>query len=179
MKKLFIPLIIILAGILVYAGINSSATDIEHINSARSEETPSYAAVEGSLMASEHIMAATNTIRSKQGLNRLKTSQLLIESACNKLDHMVQNNYWSHDAPDGTTPWTFIDKAGYQYKAAGENLAYGQKTTEQLMQNWMDSPTHRENIEDSKWDEQGVCTKYVRFQGSDTWLTVHHFGVRS
>ena len=177
-KKLWILVIIALVGGTVYWAIDNTQYK-SSISSTSTEQEATYADATGSEMNAEYIMSSTNKLRVRERLNRLKTSNLLTESACLKLDDMVAKDYWAHDAPDGTEPWTFFNKVGYRYRSAGENLAYGQKTVEGLMEDWMNSPTHRDNLLASKWDEQGVCTKFVHFQGKDVWLTVHHFGVRN
>lgn len=138
-----------------------------------------YAKSNGEALSADNIMAATNAQRSSQNLHPLVTNEKLNASACAKLDNMVQDGYWAHDNPNGTTPWSFIEAAGYKYQSAGENLAYGQMSTPEVMEAWMNSPKHKENIVDTKWMEQGVCVKYVSFANNkDVFLMVHHFGVR-
>jgi hypothetical protein len=68
---------------------------------------------------------------------------------------MIDNDYWAHIAPDGTTPWSFIDDAGYVYIKAGENLAYGFATSSGTVDGWMNSPGHRANILDEEFEEVG------------------------
>jgi hypothetical protein len=63
-----------------------------------------------------------------------------------KADNMVQQNYWSHIAPDGTTPWQYFQKVGYSYSVAGENLAYGFSTSDQIITAWINSAEHRANV---------------------------------
>ena len=129
-------------------------------------------------LSANSIMAATNIERMNNGLSPLVADERLIESSCKKLDDMVAGNYWAHISPTNRTPWQFIKEAGYNYRSAGENLAYGQKTVTSLMNAWLESPTHKENILDKRWKDQGVCTKLVNFQNMQVSLTVHHFGSR-
>ena len=58
---------------------------------------------------------------------------------------MASRDYWSHDSQDGTEPWEFIRKYN-NYNTAGENLAYGQISEEEVVTEWMNSETHMENL---------------------------------
>jgi hypothetical protein len=63
--------------------------------------------------------------------------------------------------PDGKQPWSFVDTAGYQYEAAGENLAYGFGTSDQVMAAWMHSTEHRANILNANYQDVGFATANV------------------
>ena len=117
-----------------------------------------------------------NQERIKAGLQPLEHSEKLKASACAKLDHMVENNYWAHTSPDGVEPWHWFSLVGYGYVRAGENLAYEQKEESILVEGWMRSPTHKENIVGS-FTEHGLCTRAVEYQGGKHNVTVHHFGI--
>ena len=69
---------------------------------------------------------------------------------------MAARGYWSHDTPDGQTPWSFMIAAGYDYQTAGENLAYGFDTSADVMTAWMNSPDHRANILNSTYHDIGI-----------------------
>ena len=64
-------------------------------------------------------------------------------------------NYWSHYTPSGEAPWVFIDKSGYAYSKAGENLAYGFSTSDETINGWMNSPSHKANLLDEAFSEVG------------------------
>ena len=70
---------------------------------------------------------------------------------------------FDHTRPDGSSCFTALDEAGIRYRAAGENIAYGQRTPEQVVEAWMDSPGHRANILSSYFTAIGVG---YRSQGS-------------
>ena len=79
---------------------------------------------------------------------------------------MVQRDYWSHNAPDGTTPWSFVESNGYEYQAAGENLAFGFMNSQQVITGWMNSPEHRANVLNRNYQEIGIgITESLNFQG--------------
>lgn len=123
--------------------------------------------------------ALVNERRAEHNQKPLATNAKLRESACAKADHMLANDYWDHISPEGVTPWTFIKKAGYDYKEAGENLARGFKDDTKLVQAWMDSPTHRANVLDSKFTEQGICERDGTLRGKATRLVVQQLGAQS
>lgn len=125
----------------------------------------------------QKIYELVNSERAKEGLNPLTTNVLLEQSACLKAQDMLDKNYWSHDAPDGTQPWFFFENTGYVYDLAGENLAYGYRTDEALVDGWMKSELHRKNIL-ANYEESGLCVlNNITYQGDvGTNLIVHHFG---
>lgn len=117
------------------------------------------------------LTADTNKERVAAGLGALALSSALDSSASAKCIDMQQKNYWSHNSPDGKTPWTFINTFTPIYYKAGENLAYGYKTNEAVTAGWMNSPSHRANILDPVFKNVGfgICD----FRG--TKLVVQHF----
>jgi hypothetical protein len=118
----------------------------------------------------------TNSKRAELGLAPLQVNGSLNQAAIAKANHMFGNNYWAHIAPDGTTPWVFIKNAGYRYAVAGENLARDFDTTGAMVNAWMDSPTHRENIVNPKYTEIGIAVVNGTLEGIETTLVVQMFG---
>lgn len=116
-----------------------------------------------------------NMERAIAGLPRLKHSDPLYRSACNKAQDMIAHNYWSHDSPDGVTPWYWVKNADYQYQNIGENLAKGFAGPKETVQGWMNSPTHKENLL-GDYTEQGICAVKGELQGAETTLVVQHLG---
>jgi hypothetical protein len=97
-------------------------------------------------MNADILLRDSNDYRSRSNLPALHTNDALTRAAQAKADNMVSENYWSHVAPDGTTPWYYFQKVGYSYSVAGENLAYGFSTSDQVVTAWMNSQEHRDNI---------------------------------
>lgn len=122
------------------------------------------------------LLDLTNKEREKEGLNDLTMNSQLSEAAEKKAEYMFAHNFWAHNAPDGTTPWVFFKNAGYNYLYAGENLARGFSTSEDVVQAWMDSPTHRQNVLSRNYKEIGFAVKEGRLLGEDTVLIVEMFG---
>lgn len=69
---------------------------------------------------------------------------------------MVDNNYFSHTSPTYGSPFEMLKQFNIQYTAAGENIAQGQRTAEQVVNSWMDSPGHRRNILSQKFTQIGI-----------------------
>ncbi len=123
------------------------------------------------------LIVLVNKARTDNGLPALAVNEKLNASACAKADDMIAKNYWSHDAPDGTGPWYFFDQVGYNYKTAGENLAYGHPTAKSTVEGWVKSPLHYKNIAMPDFTEMGMCSRLAPFQGRvQTNVMVNHFG---
>jgi Cysteine-rich secretory protein family len=106
-------------------------------------------------VSASELLSDTNTQRLDDHESPLLLNDRLTSAAQAKADDMVARNYWSHDTPDGQTPWTFITAAGYSYASAGENLAYGFSSSSALTNGWMNSPEHRANILNQHFSQVG------------------------
>ncbi len=104
------------------------------------------------------LLQQTNGVRVSYHEPALQLNPDLTAAAQAKANDMVKRNYWNHLTPDGKQPWTFIVTTGYQYEAAGENLAYGFGSSDQVMTAWMDSKEHRANILDADYQDVGFAT---------------------
>lgn len=122
------------------------------------------------------VLSQTNDERQKLGLPPLTYNEALSKSAAAKAADMFINNYWAHNSPQGKTPWSFFKSAGYQYSIAGENLAKDFYDTDGLIKAWMNSPTHRENIVNTKYKEIGIAVVNGVLNGIKTTLVIQHFG---
>lgn len=101
------------------------------------------------------LLSATNSERTGNGVAALTGSSKLNNAAQAKANDMVARDYWSHQTPDGQQPWVFITNAGYEYVAAGENLAYGFMTSSETVTGWMNSPPHKANLLSGTFTEVG------------------------
>jgi len=101
------------------------------------------------------LLKSTNIARQDSQAKALAINPILNAAAQAKADDMVKRNYWSHITPDGKEPWSFIATAGYDYAKAGENLAYGFDSANQVIDGWMNSTSHRRNILDRSYSEVG------------------------
>lgn len=123
----------------------------------------------------DDLLRITNADRQSNGLPALSLNRELTNAAKAKADNMFANNYWAHFAPDGTSPWFFIKQAGYDYSYAGENLAKGFTSTTDIVQAWINSPSHRENMLSNKYKDVGFAIEEGNLLGEDTVLVVEEF----
>jgi uncharacterized protein YkwD len=70
---------------------------------------------------------------------------------------MAEHDYFEHQDLNGKSPADRVRAVGYREKRVGENIAYGPKTVEEVVQGWLDSPGHCENIMDPKFVEMGIA----------------------
>lgn len=124
----------------------------------------------------EQILAGINTRRVEFGLTPLTLNPRLTQAALSKASDMFTFDYWAHTSPQGKEPWDFIKAAGYQYRYAGENLARDFGDTASLIDAWMASPTHKDNIINPRYTETGLAVVNGTLQGIETTLVVHFFG---
>lgn len=130
-------------------------------------------------ITSEQLLTLLNSERQKDNLETLNLNPELSAAALNKANDMFSKNYWSHNAPDGTTPWNFIKDSGYVYVYAGENLARGFTTSSDVTKAWLASPSHKENMLSSNYSDVGFAVVSGKLDGEDTVIVVEEFGSRN
>lgn len=104
----------------------------------------------------EAVVKLVNAERAKEDLPALKVDWELARVAKHKSQDMKDKNYFSHTSPTYGSPFTMIQNYGIQYRSAGENIAKGQKTPEQVVNAWMNSSGHRANILNKNYTHIGV-----------------------
>lgn len=125
----------------------------------------------------EQVLEKTNGRRKEHGLPELSLNNRLSDAARRKGSDMFTFDYWAHTNPqNGTDPWYFFDAVGYQYRFAGENLARDFATTDPMVQAWMDSTTHRDNLLSPRYRETGISVVNGTLGGIETTLVVQLFG---
>lgn len=125
------------------------------------------------------VLELTNQKRAEKGLAPLTINSKLNESAQRKAGDMFAFNYWAHISPSGRNPWSFFQEVGYKYIYAGENLARDFMNSEAVVEAWMNSPTHRDNILNGNYKEIGLSVVNGTLNGVETTLVVQHFGAAS
>ena len=122
------------------------------------------------------VIDLTNLERNTQGLLALKPNSSLAKAANLKAKDMIEDDYWAHFAPDGTSPWYWFGLVGYKYTWAGENLARDFATSGGVVSAWMASSGHRANLLNSNFTEIGIGVEDGNFQGEDSTIVVQFFG---
>ena len=102
------------------------------------------------------VIRLVNEQRAKNGLKALTANWELSRVARYKSQDMAVNRYFSHTSPTYGTPFQMIKAFGLTYRTAGENIAYGQRTPQTVVNAWMNSSGHRANILSASYTQIGV-----------------------
>ncbi|WP_413173334.1 CAP domain-containing protein [Anabaena azotica] len=124
----------------------------------------------------QRVLELVNQQRSQNGLLALTLSQELDQAADKYSDRMATGDFFSHNDPNGSTPFTRMKAEGYNYTWAGENIAAGYATPELVVQGWMNSAGHRANILNANFTHMGLGYTYL---ANDTGTTnYNHYWVQ-
>ncbi|WP_199613599.1 CAP domain-containing protein [Paenibacillus alkalitolerans] len=102
------------------------------------------------------VVTLVNKERAKAGLKPLAKDSALSAMALDKAKDMHYNNYFSHTSPTYGSPFDMMKSYGIRYTYAGENIAMGQRTPQEVMNAWMNSQGHRQNILSPNFTTIGV-----------------------
>lgn len=120
----------------------------------------------------QQVVDLVNKERAAAGLPALKANTKLAAVAEKKAEDLRDKNYFDHQSPTYGSPFDMMKQFGITYTSAGENIAKGQRTPQEVMNGWMNSPGHRANILNSSYTEIGVG--YVT-DSNGTAYWVQHF----
>lgn len=104
----------------------------------------------------QEVIRLVNVERSKAGLPALKEDWELSRVAEHKSMDMQKRNYFSHTSPTYGSPFDMMKSFGIDYRSAGENIARGQRSAEEVVDAWMNSEGHRKNILNRNFTHIGV-----------------------
>ena len=104
----------------------------------------------------QQVFELVNKERAARGLATFKYNTNLAYVARLKSQDMINKKYFSHTSPTYGSPFEMMEQFGLRFSAAGENIAYGQRTAAEVMNAWMNSPGHRANILSSAYTTIGV-----------------------
>lgn len=122
----------------------------------------------------ESVVRLSNEERGARHLSPLKVNEKLTRAARAKAEDMLRRQYFKH------AEWeSFIQRSGYRYCLAGENLGFAHTTAAEVVQAWMESPSHRANLLKGKYREIGVAVVRGKYKGiEDVTITVQMFGTK-
>lgn len=106
--------------------------------------------------AQQNVLRLTNAERTKAGLPELRVHPALSRAAQDYATLMAVRGHFSHTGPDGSQPSDRAQRTGYPSRYCGENIAMGQRTAQEVVEGWMRSTGHRENILRPQYQEIGV-----------------------
>ena len=124
----------------------------------------------------EQLLTLTNAKRQEAGLSPLALNGQLSQAAAGKAADMFAKGYWAHTSPDGKLPWDFIVGAGYKYTVAGENLAKNFNNSSGVVDAWLASASHKENLLKPGYRDIGFAVVNGTLNGEETTLVVQMFG---
>jgi hypothetical protein len=122
------------------------------------------------------LLDQTNKMRVQAGVPELKINDKLNKAAYLKAKDMFADQYWAHNAPDGTEPWKWFGDVEYNYNEAGENLAKNFTSTSAVMTAWMNSPEHKTNVLKNNYEDAGFAIVSGELNGEPTSLIVALYG---
>ncbi len=121
------------------------------------------------------IISFTNKERKENNVPTLEENEKLNEAARLKAQDMASKGYFAHYSPEGTSPWFWFTKVGYDYQKAGENLAVNFDDSKEIVDAWMNSPTHKENIIKEGYTQIGIGTATGIHKGKEATYVVQLF----
>ena len=126
----------------------------------------------------DEVIRLTNEKRLANGLSPVTLNPLLSQAAGAKGADMLNKDYWAHVSPDGIEPWKFFKDEGYSYHYAGENLARDFSNPASVVDAWIASKSHRDNLLSPKYKEIGIAVVEGDLSGVDTTLVIQFFGTK-
>ena len=132
-------------------------------------------------ISAQRVLALTNEVRQQYNLPIVQEDSLLDKAAQEKAQDMLKNKYFDHFSPTGISPWYWIDKSGYDYYYAGENLAMNFLDSEEVIKGWLNSPAHKENLLNKDYKDIGIAVLSGDFnnEGINRILVVQMFGSKA
>lgn len=128
------------------SGVNIGSSD--NSQNANNSSTSAYAS---------QVVTLVNQERTKVGLSALTSDPALASMALDKAKDMYNNNYFDHNSPTYGSPFDMMKAYGIRYTYAGENIAKGQRNPQEVMNAWMNSTGHRQNILSPNFTKIGVA----------------------
>jgi uncharacterized protein YkwD len=118
------------------------------------------------------VINLANAFRNTNGLPSLKFNSKLAAIAQAYSQTMATQDFVAHQSLDGSQPWDRMTAGGYKWTRSAENIAAGQETPEEVVQSWINSPSHRANLLDPQLKETGVG---YYFLAADTGNTNYNY----
>ncbi|WP_273834494.1 CAP domain-containing protein [Guptibacillus sedimenti] len=138
------------------APAETEAVPSESKQAEQAEPTKEAEAETGLSEFEQQVVNLTNEERTKAGLPALEVDTELSKVAQAKSEDMRDNNYFAHNSPTYGSPFDMMNQFGVDYQSAGENIAKGQQTPEEVVNAWMNSEGHRKNIMNGSFTHIGV-----------------------
>jgi uncharacterized protein YkwD len=123
---------------------------------AQRDVSPASVSMSPTAPVQQQMLALVNQNRQRGGCGSLSLDRRLIVAAYGHAADMARRNYFAHESPNGDGSSDRMSEAGYRWSRYGENIARGQDSVYEVVNGWMHSPVHRENIMDCKLEQMGI-----------------------
>lgn len=118
----------------------------------------------------DRVIELTNNFRAQNGLSPLEFDAQLASAAQTHTENMAFQDFFSHTGADGSDVGDRVTNTGYNYSTVGENIGAGYQTPEAVIQGWIESPGHRENMLNPNFQEIGVGYFFLEEDtGNQNW----------
>lgn len=126
-------------------------------------------------ISNEKIIELTNKERQIRNIPLLESNNLLSQAAEDKAKDILNNQIFAHTINNKTFS-SWIKEAGYKYSYVGENLAIDFVESESVIKAWLDSPLHKKNLLNSRFEEIGIAVIEDKFENEKSIIVVQVFG---
>lgn len=133
---------------------NNNNNNNNNSNNVGSDQNNASTSTSSNAAFTKEVLRLVNIERAKEGLSQLTTNSTLEKAAYIRSQEIKQS--FSHTRPNGSSFSSILKEMNISYQAAGENIAYGQKTPEAVVNAWMNSSGHRANIMSKNFNKLGV-----------------------
>jgi uncharacterized protein YkwD len=116
------------------------------------------------------IVHYTNEYRLQYGCGPVTEHPVLNDVAQRYAQQMAEDDFFDHESPDGSTLAHRIEAVDYAYRVVGENLAAGYSSAQAVVDNWMQSDEHRQNLLNCEFEDIGVGYVFLEEDlGQEVW----------
>jgi uncharacterized protein YkwD len=144
----------------------------DSLAAAQQDVTPSSVSTDPSSPVQQQILTLVNQNRRGGGCGALSLDRRLIVAASGHAADMARRGYFAHESPNGEGAGDRVSESGYRWSRYGENIARGVDSAYAVVDGWMHSPEHRENIMDCRLQQMGIG---LAFAGDRTPYWVQDF----
>lgn len=177
--NIFILVTALILGALAYGAFKPRTTEEVQQDTVKTVEPPT---PEVSDISTYELWQLVNDYRESKNTKPLSLNKLLEDSATTKCEDLADTGVWSHKSKNGVSfnYGELIEASGYDYFKAGENLAYGYESANEVLAGWKSSEAHNANILDNEFTEVGfsVCFAEEINKDLDQLIVVQHLATR-
>jgi uncharacterized protein YkwD len=123
---------------------------------ARRDVSPASVSTNPAAPVQQQVLSLVNQNRRRGGCGDLSLDRRLILAAYGHAADMARRGYFAHESPNGDGAGDRVSETGYEWRRYGENIARGPDSAYEVVDGWMHSPEHRENIMDCQLHEMGI-----------------------